>query len=166
MIVRNRLFFNTWIIFNGLIAPVQAETSPIKTDETVMFFPTLACFKDQQWQAHVHGWIYEPAWWDVDGIEDPQLIDRIDDFLVILIGDSGEQDPEIYAALAHQYPRQIIKILIRDITGEGVQTPRYLSVFKDLPASLWHVFREATALPTDLTALLSPCFPKGKTSCP
>ena len=36
----------------------------------------------------------------------------------ILIGDSGERDPEIYAALARKYPQQITAIYIRDVTGE------------------------------------------------
>ncbi|ORZ20408.1 hypothetical protein BCR42DRAFT_408699 [Absidia repens] len=35
----------------------------------------------------------------------------------ILIGDSGEIDPEIYAKIYHQYPDQIIKILIHDVTS-------------------------------------------------
>ncbi|CAO3592535.1 unnamed protein product [Absidia cylindrospora] len=36
----------------------------------------------------------------------------------ILIGDSGEIDPEIYAKIYHQYPDQIVKILIHDVTSE------------------------------------------------
>ena len=34
----------------------------------------------------------------------------------ILVGDSGEQDLEVYASLAAQYPNQIVGIFIRDVT--------------------------------------------------
>jgi len=58
---------------------------------------------------------------------------------VILIGDSGEYDPEIYAEIARQYPEQVIRILIRDVTEEGEQATRYQQTFKGLPKSLWSV---------------------------
>lgn len=36
----------------------------------------------------------------------------------ILIGDSGEKDPEVYRAIANLFPGQIEKIYIRDVLGE------------------------------------------------
>ncbi|KAI8332821.1 hypothetical protein BC941DRAFT_435419 [Chlamydoabsidia padenii] len=36
----------------------------------------------------------------------------------ILIGDSGEIDPEIYSKIYHRYPHQIVKIFIHDVTSE------------------------------------------------
>ncbi|KAI8344007.1 hypothetical protein BC941DRAFT_2501 [Chlamydoabsidia padenii] len=36
----------------------------------------------------------------------------------ILVGDSGEIDPEIYAKIYHRYPSQIVKIFIHDVTSE------------------------------------------------
>ncbi|KAI9487981.1 hypothetical protein BDB00DRAFT_850493 [Zychaea mexicana] len=36
----------------------------------------------------------------------------------ILVGDSGERDPEIYQQIYKQYPEQIIKIFIHDVTSE------------------------------------------------
>ncbi|KAF9938720.1 hypothetical protein BGZ65_012355 [Modicella reniformis] len=39
----------------------------------------------------------------------------------ILIGDSGEKDLEIYTDLAKEYPEQIIKVFIRDITTARLQ---------------------------------------------
>ena len=60
----------------------------------------------------------------------------------VLVGDSGERDPETYATLARRYPRQITRILIRDVTGEPADSPRYRHAFRDLPAGLWQVFRE------------------------
>ncbi|MCG3149958.1 MAG: hypothetical protein PCFJNLEI_03425 [Verrucomicrobiae bacterium] len=60
----------------------------------------------------------------------------------ILIGDSGEKDPEIFGALARQFPHQIKRILIRDVTQEPADAPRYQKAFQDLPAKLWLVFEE------------------------
>lgn len=59
----------------------------------------------------------------------------------ILIGDSGERDPEIYAALARKCPQQIVRICIRDVTGESADAARYARTFHGLPAELWEVFR-------------------------
>ncbi|KAI8089935.1 uncharacterized protein BX664DRAFT_365708 [Halteromyces radiatus] len=36
----------------------------------------------------------------------------------ILVGDSGEIDPEIYSKIYHQFPDQVIKIFIHDVTSE------------------------------------------------
>jgi hypothetical protein len=52
----------------------------------------------------------------------------------VLVGDSGEEDPEIYAALARKYPRQVEKIYIRDVTGEAADAARYRRLTNDLPA--------------------------------
>ena len=64
----------------------------------------------------------------------------------ILIGDSGEHDPEIYASIARQYPQQVQHIFIHDVTGEGQNAQRYQKTFKGLPLSLWTVFRDAFQL--------------------
>jgi hypothetical protein len=59
----------------------------------------------------------------------------------VLVGDAGERDPEIYAGLARRYPQQVARILIRDATGEPVDTTRYQTTFRGLPSGLWQVFR-------------------------
>ncbi len=60
----------------------------------------------------------------------------------ILIGDSGERDPEIYAALARKFPRQIGRICIRDVTGESAGVERYQKAFREVPGNMWQIFRE------------------------
>ena len=60
----------------------------------------------------------------------------------VLIGDSGEKDPEIYATLARKFPKQVVRILIRDVTNEAAESDRYRLPFKGLPATLWSVFRD------------------------
>jgi phosphatidate phosphatase APP1 len=64
----------------------------------------------------------------------------------MLVGDSGENDPEAYAALARKYPRQIVRILIRDITGESLDSGRYQRAFAQLRVGLAHVFRDPAEL--------------------
>ena len=69
----------------------------------------------------------------------------------ILIGDSGERDPEIYAALARKFPEQIIRIYIRDVTSEETNSPRYQKAFREVPSTKWQIFREPTELQLPLT---------------
>lgn len=64
----------------------------------------------------------------------------------ILIGDSGEHDPEIYAALARKFPQQIARIYVRDVTGEPAGSRRYQTTFRDLPDQLWQVFQTLAEL--------------------
>ncbi len=56
----------------------------------------------------------------------------------VLVGDSGEQDPEIYGRLAREYPRQVTRVLIRDVSGSGVAADR----FGGLSPGVWSVFHE------------------------
>jgi phosphatidate phosphatase APP1 len=46
----------------------------------------------------------------------------------ILVGDSGENDPEIYADIYKTHPGKVLLIIIRDITDENKTSPR----FKDM----------------------------------
>lgn len=61
----------------------------------------------------------------------------------VLVGDSGERDPEAYARLARMFPEQVAAIFIRDVTGQGREAERYQTNFAGLPAGLWKVFKEA-----------------------
>jgi phosphatidate phosphatase APP1 len=36
----------------------------------------------------------------------------------ILVGDSGEKDPEVYRAIQRLFPQQVLRIYIRDVLGE------------------------------------------------
>ncbi|MFD1260127.1 phosphatidate phosphatase App1 family protein [Entomomonas asaccharolytica] len=64
----------------------------------------------------------------------------------ILIGDSGEADPEIYADMMRRHPEQVNCIAIRNVTDEDNQNSRYQQTFKDLDINKWRVFTD----PTDL----------------
>ena len=69
----------------------------------------------------------------------------------VLVGDSGERDPEIYAEIARKYPKQVRLILIRDIAAEPVPA-RYEKAFAELPPARWKLFKK----PEDLRSLLAP----------
>jgi phosphatidate phosphatase APP1 len=64
----------------------------------------------------------------------------------VLVGDSGERDPEAYATLARRYPAQVSHIFIRNITGEGPDAPRFQKDFAGLPDTQWTVFKDPQAL--------------------
>lgn len=67
-----------------------------------------------------------------------------------LVGDSGEQDPEIYAAIARNHPAQIERILIRNAGGKGAEPARFQKAFEGVPVERWRVFERAEQLPQQL----------------
>jgi phosphatidate phosphatase APP1 len=64
----------------------------------------------------------------------------------VLIGDSGEQDPEVYGQIARRFPRQIAFVYIRDVTGEAASSSRYQRAFQDVPQERWQVFTDPAVL--------------------
>jgi len=57
----------------------------------------------------------------------------------MLVGDSGESDPEIYAQVARTHPERIDSIAIRDVTGEDNRAERYRAVFNGMDPALWQI---------------------------
>jgi len=64
----------------------------------------------------------------------------------ILVGDSGESDPEIYATIARKYPAQIHNIYIRNVTDQNADNPRYQKTFAGLNKNQWKIFTEPTEI--------------------
>jgi len=60
----------------------------------------------------------------------------------VLIGDSGEKDPETYGELARRFPEQVVQIAIRNVTDEPADADRYDAAFRDVRPGSWQVFRE------------------------
>ncbi|QDV29256.1 hypothetical protein Spb1_11360 [Planctopirus ephydatiae] len=58
----------------------------------------------------------------------------------VLIGDTGEQDPEIYASVLRDFPQQILGVYLRALHGETADWPRFQQGFSDLPADKWHLY--------------------------
>ena len=58
----------------------------------------------------------------------------------VLIGDSGEQDPEIYAELLRRHPDQIRLIYIRNVTDASSLDERFRDVFAGIDPDRWLLF--------------------------
>lgn len=64
----------------------------------------------------------------------------------ILIGDSGEKDPEVYARIFLEHPEQIERIYIRNVTSAARDDSRFASLFDGIPADRWMLFEDASVL--------------------
>lgn len=69
------------------------------------------------------------------------LLTRFPKRRFVLVGDSGEHDPEIYGELARKHPEQVQRICIRDVTGDKVDGERYRAAFQGVAREKWTVFR-------------------------
>jgi len=74
------------------------------------------------------------------------LIKRAPERRFVLVGDSGEQDPEIYGDVARRFRTQVAHIFIRNVTKEDGEALRYRDSFRDLPATTWSVFEDPRLL--------------------
>lgn len=70
----------------------------------------------------------------------------------ILVGDSGERDPEIYGRVARAFPHQIRLIAIRRTSPTSVGPERLAKAFKALPSSRWVIFDSPAEVQTALAA--------------
>ncbi|WP_180236518.1 phosphatidate phosphatase App1 family protein [Marinicella litoralis] len=76
----------------------------------------------------------------------PEIIKIIENYpsrKFILVGDSGEKDPEVYAKIQQQFPQQILRIWIRNVTGEKADDDRFQSLFNELQSDQWQLFSTA-----------------------
>lgn len=58
------------------------------------------------------------------------LIKRMPQRKFVLVGDSGERDPEMYAKLAKRFPKQIVRICIRQIDANPMDTSRLSKIYQ------------------------------------
>ena len=77
------------------------------------------------------------------------LLQRYPGRSFILIGDSGEQDPEVYGDIARRYPQSIQRILIRRLDDAGRDDDRYSEAFADVPRGKWQLFDHPGQLSAD-----------------
>jgi phosphatidate phosphatase APP1 len=47
-----------------------------------------------------------------------QILDLYADLPFILVGDSGEADPEIYRDIVHQYPKRVLAVYVRNVSRD------------------------------------------------
>lgn len=74
------------------------------------------------------------------------LMQDFPDRSFVMIGDTGEQDPAIYGAIARKYPARVRMILLHDVTGEKRKSARYDKELRGIPSSNWQLFKQASAL--------------------
>ena len=58
------------------------------------------------------------------------MIKRLPGRPFILVGDSGERDPEIYAKLASKFPSQVARICIRQIDANPLDGYRLNKIYR------------------------------------
>lgn len=124
-----------WQLYEPLAAFVRANSFPAGT----------FALKEFGWQDKSFFSLFANPEKYKPGVIEP-LLQQFPGRKFILIGDSGERDPEIYGALARKYPGQIVRIYIRDVTGELADTERYQKAFHDVPGSKWQIFRASGEL--------------------
>lgn len=79
-----------------------------------------------------------------------ELLARFPQRLFVLVGDSGEKDPEIYGELARRHPTQVVRVLIREASGAPLSGTRLRLAFVDLPRDRWQVFSNAAEISREL----------------
>lgn len=124
-----------WQLYEPLAEFVRANGFPLGT----------FALKEFHWKDHSFLSLFaSPEQYKPRVIE--PLLKRSPQRRFVLIGDSGERDPEIYAASARKHPHQIARIYIRDVTGESESAERYARTFRGLPRELWQVFKSPEEL--------------------
>ena len=61
----------------------------------------------------------------------------------VLVGDSGERDPEIYGAAGRRHPQQVARILIRHLRGQTVDHQRFRRAFRRIHRDKWKLFDDS-----------------------
>ncbi len=64
----------------------------------------------------------------------------------ILVGDSGEADPEVYAPLLRAHPEQVVRVAIRNVTGARRDDARFARLFEGIAAERWVLFDDPKEL--------------------
>ena len=90
---------------------------------------------------------------DSESVKGPAIeamLARLPEWRFVLVGDSGEKDPEIYGRIARQFPERVIAVYIRDVSGEARASARYATAFEGVDPAKWSLFRDGSELPETL----------------
>jgi len=74
------------------------------------------------------------------------ILARFPERRFVLVGDSGEHDPEVYSALYRAHPEQVARIYIRNVSDARPDDARFGALFAGIPAERWALFTD----PADL----------------
>ena len=72
----------------------------------------------------------------------------------VLIGDSGEQDPEIYASLLRERSDQIAHVFIRGVRNETREAERLQAAFTGLDPERWDIYVEPAEIREKLASVV------------
>ena len=73
----------------------------------------------------------------------------------VLVGDSGERDPKLYADIARRHPQQILRILIRDVPPRSLEEARKRRIFRHVSEARWRIFLDPRELADELAEAFS-----------
>lgn len=124
-----------WQLYEPLAAFLATNNFPAGTFE----------LKEFRWKSRKVFNLFAPPEKFKLGVIEP-LLRQFPKRKFILIGDSGERDPEIYGALARKFPEQITQIYIRAVTDEAAGSERYQKAFQTVARAKWQIFHEPTEL--------------------
>jgi phosphatidate phosphatase APP1 len=79
-------------------------------------------------------------------LEIRKLVKNLPNRKFILIGDSGEKDPEIYQKIGRKYPNQVRGIFIRNLAGRPMDGDRVARLQRSASVTQSAVFAEADEL--------------------
>ncbi|ADI14341.1 App1 family protein [Truepera radiovictrix] len=106
---RNPLFYvssSPWNLYDLLLEFLDLEQIPLG--------PLML----RDWRGGA-GELFPAGHGDFKGGEIRRILDTYPELPFILIGDSGEQDPEIYGEIVSAYPGRILAVYIRNVSGEA-----------------------------------------------
>jgi hypothetical protein len=63
----------------------------------------------------------------------------------VLVGDTGERDPEVYGEMCRRFPNNILRVYLRD-AGEESTPERFDKAFAGVSNELWTVFSDPSAI--------------------
>ncbi len=71
----------------------------------------------------------------------------------VLVGDAGERDPEVYGALAREFPGSVALVLVREFQGAELGAARAADCFRGVPRESWLTFRDPAEIDFDVRAI-------------
>lgn len=60
------------------------------------------------------------------------MLQRYDELPFILIGDSGQHDPEVYAQIVHDHPGRVEAVYIRDVSGDEARADQIRALAEEM----------------------------------
>lgn len=75
-----------------------------------------------------------------------KLLARFPERQLVLVGDAGERDPEIYGRIARAHPERIRRVFIRSLPGADVSDERLQRAFAGVERARWLLFEKPLQL--------------------